>query len=160
MSSTNPDSTPSPCRDYQSSSVNHEHNTERNSVNNSMISNHESDQNVDNEGSHSQRIAQTNERHDEVKHEITQEKEEEEIRNCEDSRCEVQQLAGEIHPANSSGDFGQLVKLKAQRPLTDSEKLSVLENHFVPGKGNQFPSRHLLGSKDGFNKAGSVSIMV
>ena len=94
---------------------------------------------------HSQGIAWTNEEHDEGKNEITQEEKEEETMYCEDSTCEVQQLSEEIHPAISSGDIGQVVRLKAQRPLTDSEKISVLENHFVTGKGYQFPSRTFAG---------------
>lgn len=118
-----------------------------------MISDHEPDQNTDDEGSHSEGIAQTNEAHDEGKHEITQEEEEEETSNCEDSRCEVQQPSEENHPAISSGDLGQVVKLKAQRPLTDSEKLLVVENHFVPGKGYQFPSRTFAGRQRRFQQS-------
>ena len=46
-----------------------------------------------------------------------------------------------LHPAVSSGDFGQVVQLKAQRNLTDKEKFFLLKHHFVPTKGHQFPAR-------------------
>ena len=118
-----------------------------------MISEHKPDQNAHDEGSHSEQIAKTKEGHDEGKNELTQEQEEEEISSCEDSRCEVQQLGGEVNPTISSGDLGRVMKLKAQRPLTDFEKLSVLENHFVPGKGYQFPSRTFGGWQRRFQQS-------
>ena len=46
-----------------------------------------------------------------------------------------------MHPAVSSGDFGQVVQLRAQKDLTDSEKFFLLKHHSVPGQGFQFPTR-------------------
>ena len=71
--------------------------------------------------------------------------EEGERSDSDESSCDVQEQSEEIYPAIGSGDFGRAVKLKAQRPLTDSEKLYVLENHFVPGKDYQFQSRVFAG---------------
>ena len=89
-----------------------------------------------------------NEEHEEGKDEIRQEtnQDEEEAIICEDSRCEFQQLSEEIHPAISSGDLGE-----AQRPLTDSKKLYVLENHFMPGKDYQSLAEFLLDDDDSFS---------
>ena len=48
----------------------------------------------------------------------------------------------------------QVVKLKAQRPLIDSENVSVLENHFVPGKGVSVPySRTFAGRQRWFQQS-------
>ena len=57
------------------------------------------------------------------------------------------QGCGEMHPAVSSGDFGQVVWLKAQRNITDSEKFYLLKHHFVPRKGYKFPSRTFSGQQ-------------
>ena len=57
-----------------------------------------------------------------------------------------------------SGDLGQVVKLKAQRPLTDSEKLSVLVTCLE--RGINSIAELLLESSNGFNRAGSKSVMV
>ena len=46
-----------------------------------------------------------------------------------------------MHPAVSSGDFGKVVQLKAQRELSDREKFYLLNHHFVPSKGYSFPAR-------------------
>ena len=45
------------------------------------------------------------------------------------------------HPAVSSGDFDRVRHLKTERDLTDSEKLFLLNHHFVPGTSYQFPAR-------------------
>ena len=49
-----------------------------------------------------------------------------------------------MHPAVTSGDFGKVVLLKAERNLSKSEMVFLLNNHFIPGRNYQFPSR--LGS--------------
>ena len=64
--------------------------------------------------------------------------EEEETSNCEKSRCEVQQPLEEFQQAIALGDLSQVVKLKAQRPLSDSEKFFDLENHYVPRRNTIF----------------------
>ena len=46
-----------------------------------------------------------------------------------------------LHPAVSSGDFGKVVQLKAQRELSNREKFYLLKHHFVPSKGYSFPAR-------------------
>ena len=51
-----------------------------------------------------------------------------------------------MHPAVSSGDFDQVVHLKTERDLIDSEKLFLLNHHFVPGIGYQFPA-HTFGKQ-------------
>ena len=43
-----------------------------------------------------------------------------------------------LHPDVSSGDFGKVVKLKAQRELSNREKF---HHPFVPSKGYSFPAR-------------------
>ena len=73
---------------------------------------------------------------------------EEETSNCEKSRCEVQQPLEEFHPAIALGDLSQVVKLKAQRPLSDSEKFFVLENHFVSRRSTIFLQEFLLDSNN------------
>ena len=68
--------------------------------------------------------------------------------------CEVQhEMESEMgntsvtmHPAVSSGDFDRVVHLKAERELTDSEKFYLLNHHFVPRIGYQFPS-HTFGKQ-------------
>ena len=76
--------------------------------------------------------------------------EEGERTDSDESGRDVQQQSEDIHPAIGSGDFGRVVKLKAQRPLTDREKLFALENHFVPGKHYQFQSRVFAGRQRRF----------
>ena len=46
-----------------------------------------------------------------------------------------------LHPAVSSGDFDQVVEVKTERDLTDSEKSFLLNHHFLPGTNNRFPTR-------------------
>ena len=60
--------------------------------------------------------------------------------------CELQGC-GEMHPAVSSGDFGQVVWRKAQRNITDSERFYLLKHHFVPRKGYKFPSHTFSGQQ-------------
>ena len=48
--------------------------------------------------------------------------------------------SGEINPVIQSGDFGQIVKLKAQRSLTEDKKYYLMKHHFVPSKGYNFPA--------------------
>ncbi len=50
-----------------------------------------------------------------------------------------------VHAAVSSGDFGQVVLLKAKRSLTDHEKFVLLTKHFVPPRSYKFPSRFVSG---------------
>ena len=59
----------------------------------------------------------------------------------------------EINPVIQSGDFGQIVKLKAQRSLTEDEKYYLMKHHFVPSKRYNLPAhgygdrqRHFQGS--------------
>ena len=122
-------------------------------VANSNFSVNEQDPSGDDENCNSNKITQINEEHEEGKDEIRQEtnQDEKEAIICEDSRCEVQQPSEGIQQAISSGHLGEIVKLKAQRPLTDSEKLYVLENHFKRGKDYQFPGRVLLDDNDSFS---------
>ncbi len=61
--------------------------------------------------------------------------------------------SGEINPVIQSGYFGQIVKLKTQRSLTEDEKYYLMNNHFVPSKRYNFPAcgfgdhqRHFQGS--------------
>ena len=61
--------------------------------------------------------------------------------------------SGEINPVIQSGDFGQIVKLKTQRRLTEDEKYYLMKHHFVTSKRYNFPAhgygdrqRHFLGS--------------
>ena len=61
--------------------------------------------------------------------------------------------SGEINPVIQSGDFGQIVKLKAQRSLTEDKKYCLMKHHFVPSKSYNFPAhgfvdcqRHFQGS--------------
>ena len=142
-----------PSCDHQSSPVSHAASSKFNIVKNSNFSNNEQDPSGDDEGCNSNKITQINEEHDEDKDEIRQEtnQDEEEAIICEDSRHEVQQPSEEIHPAISSGHVGKVVKLKAQRPLTDSEKLYVLKNHFMPGKDYQSLAEFLLDDDDSFS---------
>ena len=46
-----------------------------------------------------------------------------------------------LHPAVSSGDFGKVVQLKAQRELSNRGKFYLLKHYFVPSKGYSFPAR-------------------
>ena len=46
----------------------------------------------------------------------------------------------QIDPEVSFGDYGRVVQFKAQRSLTDSEKYSLLTNHFIPSSTYKFPS--------------------
>ena len=55
-----------------------------------------------------------------------------------------------IHFTVQSGDLNQVVILKQQRSLTDKEKLSILEDSFVPPSGYQFPTRIISGCKRHF----------
>ena len=61
--------------------------------------------------------------------------------------------SGEINPVIQSGKFGKIVKLKAQRNLTEDEKYYLMKHHFVPSKRCSFPAhgygdrqRHFQGS--------------
>lgn len=53
--------------------------------------------------------------------------------------------SNELDPAISLGDFGKVVLLKANRKLTDHEKLFLLNNHFVPPHSYKFPPRLVSG---------------
>ena len=68
----------------------------------------------------------------------------------QDAQHEVESNIGNtsvtMHPAVSSGDFDRVVHLKAERELTDNEKFYLLNHHFVPGVGYQFPS-HTFGKQ-------------
>ena len=62
-------------------------------------------------------------------------------------------FSGEINPVIQSGDFGHIVKLKAQRSLTEDEKYYLMKHHFVPSKRYNFAAhsygdrqRHFQGS--------------
>ena len=50
----------------------------------------------------------------------------------EPSRSQTLGNSGELHPAISSGDFGKVVLLKANRKLTDHKKFIFLTKHFIP----------------------------
>ena len=50
-----------------------------------------------------------------------------------------------LHPSVSSGDFGKVVELKAERKLTNHEKQILLANHFVPPRKYKFPARFVGG---------------
>ena len=54
-------------------------------------------------------------------------------------------LSTELDPAVCSGDFGQVVLLKARRNLTDHEKFMLLTKHFVPPHSYKFPARFVSG---------------
>ena len=56
----------------------------------------------------------------------------------------------EAHPAVCSGDFGKVVKLKANRSLSDNEKLALLKHCFVPSPGYTFPTREISGRQRSF----------
>ncbi len=58
-----------------------------------------------------------------------------------------------IHLAVQSGDLNQVVILKQQRSLTDKEKLSILEDSFVPPSSYQFPTRIINGCKRHFQSS-------
>ena len=60
---------------------------------------------------------------------------------------------GELHPDVSSGDLGRLVRLKAQRDLTDNEKYFLLKHHFVPCKNYHFPTRVINQRQRHFQKS-------
>ena len=60
--------------------------------------------------------------------------------------------SGEINPVIQSGDFGQIVKLKAQRSLTEDEKYYLMKHHFVPSKRYNFAA-HSYGDLRGTFKA-------
>ena len=55
--------------------------------------------------------------------------------------CNTGPTSEGMHPAVNSGDFGQVVQLRAQRGLTDNEKFFLLKHHSVPSQGFQFPTR-------------------
>ena len=54
-------------------------------------------------------------------------------------------LSTELDPAVCSGDFGQVVLLKARRNLTDHEKFMLLTKHFVPPHSYKFPAHFVSG---------------
>ena len=54
-------------------------------------------------------------------------------------------LSTELNPAVCSGDFGQVVLLKARRNLTDHEKFMLLTKHFVPPHSYKFPAHFVSG---------------
>ena len=56
---------------------------------------------------------------------------------CNEVPSDSETLA--MHPAVSSGDFDRVVQLKTERDLTDSEKLFLLNHHFLPGASYRFP---------------------
>ena len=60
--------------------------------------------------------------------------------------------SGKINPVIQSGNFGQIVKLKAQRSLTEDEKYYLMKHHFVPSKRYNFPA-HGYGDRRGTFKA-------
>ncbi len=73
-------------------------------------------------------------------------KDEEAIRPSTRLACASQQ---ETHPAISSGDFGKVVKLKAERRLSDDEKFALLNHCFVPSSYT-FPTRVISGRQRSF----------
>ena len=50
-----------------------------------------------------------------------------------------------------SGDLAKIVHLKGQRPLTNQEKMYILEHCFVPRTGYNFPNRIINGCKRQFH---------
>ena len=67
------------------------------------------------------------------------------VSTCDSSR--------EINPVIQTGDFGKIVKLKAQRSLSEDEKYYLMKHHFVPSKRYNLPAhgygnrrRHFQGS--------------
>ena len=58
-----------------------------------------------------------------------------------------------LHPAVSSGDFGKVVQLKADRKLTDHEKLILLTKHFIPPRNYKFPARFISGRNRHFQRS-------
>ena len=50
-----------------------------------------------------------------------------------------------LHPAISSGDFGKVLPLKANRKLTEHEKFILLTKHFIPPRSYKFPVRFVSG---------------
>ena len=58
-----------------------------------------------------------------------------------------------LHPAVSSGDFGKVVQLKADRKLTDHEKLILLTKHFIPPRNYKFPARFISGRNRHFQQS-------
>ena len=60
--------------------------------------------------------------------------------------------SSELHPAVSSGDFGKVVLLKADRNLTDHEKFTLLTKHFIPPRSYKFPARPVSGRNRHFQQ--------
>ena len=76
--------------------------------------------------------------------------------NISASHCKLpDDASGEaMHPAISSGDFGRVVQLKAERKLTDHERLSLLDRHFIPPRNYSFPTRYVGGRSRCFSTVG------
>ena len=55
--------------------------------------------------------------------------------------CSTGPTSEGMHPAVSSGNFGQVVQLWTERYLTDTKKNFLLKHHSVPSQGFQFPTR-------------------
>ena len=54
----------------------------------------------------------------------------------------VSDSSREINPVIQSGNFGQIVKLKAQRSLTEDGKYYLMKHHFVPSK--RYNCQHMV----------------
>ena len=61
--------------------------------------------------------------------------------------CASQQ---ETHLAICSGDFGKVVKLMANRSLSDGEKFALLKHSFVPSSSYTFPTHKISGRQWSF----------
>ena len=70
--------------------------------------------------------------------------------STDDPTSGVSPTQQEIHPAISSGDFGQVVDLKATRSLSDDEKFTLLKHCFVPSSCYNFPTCEISGHQRSF----------